>query len=182
MTPIAGYVGIACGGVGRYVAFAHFVNAVFSRDLVPTWPLTQPQGDQVSLSAHDRQALARIEETLADADSQFAARMSAFSRLADDKAVPERERICGSIRRAIGSGCWSLRSSQSGARKVSCWIAVAIAVAITLAVISAALVSGHADTKDTCAERHDVACAGQATPSAPHALSGQKGSVPFLAP
>lgn len=135
----------------------------------------------MSLSAHDRQALARIEETLADADPQFAARMSAFSRLAGDKAVPERERICGSMWRAIGSGRWGLRFSQSGARKVSYWIAVAVAVAITLAVISAALVSGHADTKDTCAERHDVACAGQATPSAPHALSGQKGSVPFLA-
>jgi len=40
VTPIAGYVGIACGVAGWYVAFAHVVNAVFSRDPVPTWPLT----------------------------------------------------------------------------------------------------------------------------------------------
>lgn len=136
----------------------------------------------MSLSAHDRQVLARIEETLAGADPQFAARMSSFSRLADGGAAPERERICGNVRSAIGSGRWSLRSSQSGARKVSSWIAVAIAVAIALAVISAALVSGRANTKDTCAERHGVACAGQAAPSASHAPSGQKDSAPFLAP
>lgn len=40
MTPIAGYVGIACGVATWYVAFAHVVNAVFSRDLVPAWSLT----------------------------------------------------------------------------------------------------------------------------------------------
>ena len=40
LLPIAGYVGITCGVVAWYVAFAHVVNAAFSRDLVPTWPLT----------------------------------------------------------------------------------------------------------------------------------------------
>lgn len=34
------YVGITCGVAAWYVAFAHVVNASFSRELVPTWPLT----------------------------------------------------------------------------------------------------------------------------------------------
>ncbi len=40
LLPIAGYVGITCGVAAWYVAFAHVVNATFSRDRVPTWPLT----------------------------------------------------------------------------------------------------------------------------------------------
>jgi hypothetical protein len=40
LLPVAGYVGIACGVIAWYVAFAHVVNASFRRDLVPTWPLT----------------------------------------------------------------------------------------------------------------------------------------------
>ena len=40
LTQIGGYVGITCGVAAWYVAFAHVVNAAFSRDLVPTWPLT----------------------------------------------------------------------------------------------------------------------------------------------
>ena len=91
------------------------------------------------MNAHDRQALARIEETLADADPQFAARMSAFSRLTDDEAVPEREQIRGNVRHAVGLGRWGPRFGQPGARGLAYWIAVALAVAITLAVISAAI-------------------------------------------
>lgn len=40
LTQIGGYVGIACGVAAWYVAFAHVVNAAYSRDLVPTGPLT----------------------------------------------------------------------------------------------------------------------------------------------
>ncbi|MGH3282090.1 MAG: acetate uptake transporter, partial [Trebonia sp.] len=40
LTEIGGYVGITCGVCAWYVAFAHVVNSVFTRDLVPTWPLT----------------------------------------------------------------------------------------------------------------------------------------------
>jgi uncharacterized protein len=39
LLPIGGYVGITCGVAAWYVAFAHVVNATFSRELIPTWPL-----------------------------------------------------------------------------------------------------------------------------------------------
>ncbi|MGH3305543.1 MAG: acetate uptake transporter [Streptosporangiaceae bacterium] len=39
LLPIGGYVGITCGVIAWYVAFAHVVNATFGRDLIPTWPL-----------------------------------------------------------------------------------------------------------------------------------------------
>jgi succinate-acetate transporter protein len=40
LQPVAGYVGITCGVAAWYVAFAHVVNAVRGRDLVPLWPLS----------------------------------------------------------------------------------------------------------------------------------------------
>lgn len=39
LLPIGGYVGITCGVIAWYVAFAHVTNATFSRELIPTWPL-----------------------------------------------------------------------------------------------------------------------------------------------
>lgn len=39
LLPIGGYVGITCGVIAWYVAFAHVVNATFGRDLIPTFPL-----------------------------------------------------------------------------------------------------------------------------------------------
>lgn len=38
LTQIGGYVGITCGVAAWYAAFAHVINAAFSRDLIPTWP------------------------------------------------------------------------------------------------------------------------------------------------
>jgi succinate-acetate transporter protein len=40
LLPIGGYVGITCGVLAWYVAFAHVVNATFSRQLIPTVPLS----------------------------------------------------------------------------------------------------------------------------------------------
>jgi uncharacterized protein len=39
LLPIGGYVGITCGVIAWYVAFAHVTNATFDRELIPTWPL-----------------------------------------------------------------------------------------------------------------------------------------------
>jgi uncharacterized protein len=39
LLPIGGYVGITCGVIAWYVAFAHVLNATFGRELVPTWSL-----------------------------------------------------------------------------------------------------------------------------------------------
>ena len=39
LLPIGGYVGITCGVIAWYVAFAHVTNATFGRELIPTWAL-----------------------------------------------------------------------------------------------------------------------------------------------
>lgn len=135
----------------------------------------------LSLNAHDRQALAQIEEELGGDDPKFAARLSAFSRLADGEAMPERERIREARRPVMSPALCGLHPGQPGARKLMYWAAVAMAVAVTLAVISFALVSGHSGTKGACTGWQAGACARQAAPSAP-APSGQKGGAPFLAP
>lgn len=136
---------------------------------------------RLSLNAHDRQALARIEEELGGGDPKFAARLSAFSRLADGEAMPERERISEARQPVIGRALCGLRPGRPGARKLMYWAAVAMAISITLAVISFALVSGHSGTKGACTGWQGGACARQAAPSAP-APSGQEGHAPFLAP
>lgn len=136
----------------------------------------------MSLNGHDRQALAKIEETLACTDPQFAARLSAFARLADEGAMPEREQITGDRRRGTGSAQRSLRRGQPGARRLMYWIAVAMAVAITLAVICAVLVSGHPGSTGACTEWQALACTRPAAPLAAPAPAGQNGSAPSLTP
>lgn len=123
----------------------------------------------MSLSARDRHLLAQIEEEIAGADPRFAARLSAFARLADGGAMPERERIREPRRLAA-------RPVRGGLMR---WIAVAMAVAVTLAVISAALVGGRTGGKGACAEWQGLVCTRQAAPSAP---AGQKDRAPSLAP
>lgn len=137
---------------------------------------------KVSLNAHDRQALAQIEEALACTDPKFTARLSAFSRLADGGEMPERERIRGGRQRGTGSALCGPRPVQPGAHRLMYWIAVAVAVAITLAVISAALVSGQAGTKGACAQWQGLTCVRRAVPATPPAPAGQQGSAPSLAP
>jgi succinate-acetate transporter protein len=41
LLPLAGYVGITCGVVAWYVAFAHVGTATFGREVIPTWPLSR---------------------------------------------------------------------------------------------------------------------------------------------
>lgn len=144
------------------------------------WP--DAQAIRMSLNGHDRQALAKIEETLAGTDPQFAARLSAFARLADEGAMPEREQISEDRRRGTGSAQRSLRPGQPGARKLMCWIAAAVAVAITLAVICVVLGSGHPGSTGACTEWQGLACARPAAPSAPPAPAGQNGRAPSLTP
>jgi hypothetical protein len=136
----------------------------------------------VSLNAHDRHALARIEEELAESDPRFAARLSAFARLADGGAMPERERIRESrqsvARRVLRGPC---SPGCPGARRPMYWIAVAMALAVTLAVISAALVSGNTGAKGACAEWQGLVCTRQAAPSAP-APAGQEDRAPSRTP
>lgn len=102
----------------------------------------------LSLNAHDRHVLALIEEELAGADPRFVAKMSAFSRLAEG-AMPERERIRVRRRRpyVAGPSICGLPPGRQASYKVFYWIAVAMALTVSLAMIYFALISGHAKGK-----------------------------------
>lgn len=132
----------------------------------------------LSLNAHDRLALAQIEEELAGADPKFAAELSAFSRLTDGEAMPERERIRQARRHGIGPGFRGPRPGRPAAARLMYWIAVAMAVAITLAVIGFALTLGSMGASGACAGWQEGACARGSTPSAPAVPSGHQDRAP----
>lgn len=121
----------------------------------------------MSLNAHDRQALAQIEEELAGADPQLAAELASFARSADGMGMPERERIRGSRRSVIGRAIRLLRLGQSDAYKAVYWIFLATAVSVVLAAISFALVSRHPSSGGACPGWQVGTCAKQVAPSAP---------------
>jgi hypothetical protein len=106
----------------------------------------------LSLNAHDRQVLALIEEELAGADPRFAAKLSAFSRLTEG-TMPEREQIRGRRRpsadrpSANPSSICGLPPGRQASYKLFYWIAVAMALSVSLAIIYFALISGHAKAK-----------------------------------
>lgn len=135
----------------------------------------------MSLNAHERHALARIEEELAGADPRFAATLSAFSRMADGEAMPERERIREARRSVMGPAVCGVRPGQPGSYKLVYWAAVAVAVCLTIAVISFALVSGHTGSSGACTEWQTGVCVRQTQPSSP-THSSQKGGSPSLIP
>ncbi|MGH3165906.1 MAG: DUF3040 domain-containing protein [Trebonia sp.] len=128
----------------------------------------------MSLNAHDKQALARIEDALASADPQFAARLSAFSRLADAGVMPERERIRGDRLRAVAGAILAMGTGGRETRGLIRWIAVAMWVSISLALISIAIVLGHAGPQTGCPVWQTAACARPSTHSAPPAHSAQR--------
>jgi hypothetical protein len=138
------------------------------------WPDRKVSG--LSLNAHDRQALARIEEALAGADPQLAAKLSSFSRLVDDGEMPERERIRQARRSVMSPADGGRRLRQPGAYRVVYWVAMAVAMCLTLAGVSFALASGHPNSKGACAGWQVGTCAKQAAPS------GSKGQLSSLTP
>jgi hypothetical protein len=137
---------------------------------------------RLSLNAHDRQALARIEETLADTDPRFAARLSAFARLADAGAMPGREELRQDSPHGGGSALRGLCSGQPAKARLMYWIAVALAVAGTLAVVFGVLVGGHAAAQRTCTGWQAVACGRKTPPSAPASPAHKGGLRQFLEP
>lgn len=139
----------------------------------------------MSLNAHDRQVLALIEEELAGADPRFAAKLSAFSRLAEG-AMPERERIRGRRRRPVGApsvgapspagpSVCGLRPGRQASYKFIYWIAVAMALSVSLAMIYFALISGHARGKPRA-----IGSTVRRTALWAPAHSGQYGRIPSL--
>ncbi|MGH3282091.1 MAG: DUF3040 domain-containing protein [Trebonia sp.] len=136
----------------------------------------------MSLNAHDRHALAQIEEDLVGGDPKFAAKLSGFSRLADGEEMPESERIRQARRHVVGPALRGLRPGRPGAPRLMYWIAVAMAVALTLAVICFALVLGNTGGKAACTGWQVGACARRSAPSAPAVPSGHKDRVPSFTP
>ena len=133
----------------------------------------------VSLNAHDRHALDLIEEELAGSDPQFAARMSAFSRLADGGTMPERERIRTGRRCAFRpNGC----GHCPGSRGTSRWLtlaAVAVWLAVSGGLLAVALVASHIGAGAPCAQWQAAVCTSRV---APHSHPVQRAHSPARAP
>jgi DUF3040 family protein len=119
----------------------------------------------MSLNAHDKHALDKIEERLADTDPRFAARLSAFSRLADGSTMPERERIRPGPKRTFG------RSGRLA------WATVAGWLVISLGLIAVALIASHTD--GGCKQGQAASCASRdANPALPNLRDYSHARVP----
>lgn len=136
----------------------------------------------MTLNAHDRRVLAQIEEAVAGNDPRFAASLSAFDRLADGGVMPERERIRPGTRSADRPGRRRPPFRRPEMNKLMYWIAVAMAVSITLAVIVFVLVNGHSGGKEACAAWQAGICVKQSAPSVPASSSHKGHTSTVLAP
>jgi Protein of unknown function (DUF3040) len=134
----------------------------------------------LGLNAHDRQALAQIEEALADADPKFAAQLSSFSRLVDGEPVLERERIRDGRRPAAGQSICGLSPERPRAFRLLYVVAAAMALALTITMIVIVLIS-RTSGKGTCAQWTAGTCVKQAATSPPKKQS-QQSDVPSLTP
>jgi hypothetical protein len=138
----------------------------------------------LGLNAHDRQALAQIEEALADADPKFAAKLSSFSRLVDGEPALERERIRDGRRPAAGQSICGLSPDRPRAFRLLYVVAAAMALVLTVTMIAIVTIS-RTSGKGTCAEWTADTCVKQAATSPPKSQQSQKsqqGYVPSLTP
>src|SRR5215472_5441761 len=103
----------------------------------------------MSLNARDKQALDRIEEEVACSDPRFAARLSAFSRLADGWTMPDRERI-----RPDGQ-----RPGRRMTRRGLAWATAVVWLVTSLGLIAVALITSHAGGSAPCTQWQTTACA-----------------------
>lgn len=127
----------------------------------------------LSLNAHDRHELSLIEEALAGTDPRFAAKLSAFSRLANGEAMPERERIRAGRQHPAGRAVRGLRPGQPGTLR---WISVAVWLLISIALLSTALALGDTGTSAPCARWQGLVCTRQRTPRVPRVRPGRVGA------
>lgn len=126
----------------------------------------------MSLNARDRQTLSRIEEGLAGSDPRFAARLSAFSRLADGDGMPARERI-RPRGQWIGPLCeprWWLRWTGGA------WI---LWLVITVAMLTVAIVLSRSGPASQCGRLQGFACTQQPAPTSPPASGAHGGSAGY---
>jgi hypothetical protein len=120
----------------------------------------------LSLNSRDRRALDMIEERLAASDTQLAAMLSAFSRLADGEAIPAREQIQADKQRAR-------RSRADRRTRLGLQTIMAVWLLISSVLIAVAVVLSHGRGNTACPDWPVTACRNH-MPAHPRANSGQR--------
>lgn len=126
----------------------------------------------MSLSARDRHALGRIENELAASDPDLAAKLAAFSRIAEGEEMPEAERSRGGWWRVISGLTRWLRGAR-GRRQLAVsngWrpAVLVIWLATTCALIAVAVATSHLGTGGQCAALVPAHCGDQLPASTSH--------------
>jgi hypothetical protein len=99
----------------------------------------------VGLSARDQQALDAIQDALASSDPGLTSMLAQFSRLAAGQAMPARERIRGRRRHTARVRRRSRWHLGWAVKSMALWLA------ITVALVVAALAARHAGGSGSCA-------------------------------
>lgn len=123
----------------------------------------------MSLSAWEQQALESIKNRLAGSDPDLAALLSAFSRLAADEEIPDRETISAGSRRVFRR----LRRARSRSRLRRAFrrlgfqrtALLVLWPLITAALIAVALALNVGGNRGTCTETAALICV---TPASGH--------------
>jgi hypothetical protein len=117
----------------------------------------------VSLNARDRQALESIEARLSGSDPKLASMLHAFSRLTAGEAMPEPE----SAHRSVGRAMRIWRTPRRRLLRWSRWhrarLLVCLWLAISLALITVAVVLSRASPGSCASLRPD--CAAHTAPT-----------------
>ncbi len=102
----------------------------------------------VSRSAHDKKALGLIGQDLAGSDPHLGAMLSAFNRLTEGEVMPGHERIQASGQHMAGRPFDAALAAGPGSRRRMTVqrLIVLISLAPLIALITLALVTGHAGT------------------------------------
>jgi hypothetical protein len=116
----------------------------------------------MSLSAWEQQALDSIKKELAGSDAGLAALLSAFTRLASDEEMPEREQIRGSRRalRPFHRARWRSSLRRVFRRLGNQRAAVLLWLLASAALLAAALALNVGSGRGTCAEPAVINCVG----------------------
>jgi hypothetical protein len=156
-----GVINAAHGGGGLYVAYV----VLCSRPDVA-------KGPAMSLSAWEQQALESIKSALAGSDPELAALLSAFSRLASDEEIPNRETTPAASRRAFRRLRRDRRRSRvrRACRRLG-FPGTALLVLwplITAVLIAVALILNAGGNRGTCTETAAMICVAPASGQPSH--------------
>jgi heme/copper-type cytochrome/quinol oxidase subunit 3 len=125
----------------------------------------------LSLNSRERHALDMIEERLAASDTQLAAMLSTFSRLADGEAIPAREQIQAATQRPRRARADKQRPHRP--RRLGLQVTMAVWLLISSVVIAVAVVLSHTGGKTTCTAWPVATCSNH-MPAHPRANGGQR--------